>query len=108
VSPSRLGHLSASIISPHGDRSCSLETGHSRGERCDSLHWVENSQGQRPEYISTIDPRRHTVVDLATVRRIDTLESEGVEFETPEARRAEEFIVIDLWEDTHQQIMNSG
>jgi hypothetical protein len=88
VSPTRLGHVSASSISPRGDRSCSLETGHSRGERCDSLHWVENSR--RPEYISTIDPRRHATVDLTAVRRIDALgESEGVEFETPEARRAE-------------------
>jgi hypothetical protein len=63
---------------------CSLETGNSRGERCDNFHWVENFQ--RPEYISTIDPRIHMTVDLTMVWRIDTSgESEGIEFETLEA-----------------------
>jgi hypothetical protein len=51
----------------------------------------ELSKARRLEYISTIDPRRYTVVYLIVVQRIGTLgESEGGEFETLEPLRAEE------------------
>jgi hypothetical protein len=36
--------MSASSISPRGDRSCSSETGHSTEKICDSLCWVENTR----------------------------------------------------------------
>jgi hypothetical protein len=43
VSPTRLGHVSTSSISPHGEISCNLETGQSEGEICDRLRSVEKS-----------------------------------------------------------------
>jgi hypothetical protein len=43
-----------------------------------------------PEYISIVDPIRHTTINLTAVQKIDTPgESEGREFETPKAQRAE-------------------
>jgi hypothetical protein len=79
----------ASSISPRGDRSCSLETGHSRGERCDRLHWVENYR--RPEGQSTYRPLiPKTHVEGSSTSGESTLgESAGGKFETSEARRAE-------------------
>jgi hypothetical protein len=87
VSPTYLGHVSASSISPCGDRSCSPKAGHSRGEICDRLHWVENFR--RLEYISTVDSKRHMSKDRRLWVKSLQEKVQEESFETFEARRGE-------------------
>jgi hypothetical protein len=91
--------VSASSISPRGNRSCILETRNSEGKICDILHWVENSR--RSEYISTVDLRRHTVVDLI-VQRLGTLgvfKSLRVKSVEAQSRKGTQTIdLVSLWD----------
>jgi hypothetical protein len=64
-------------------------------------------KARRPEYISTIDSIRHTSKDrrLQVKAFREKVQEDGLKLLKPE--ESKKFTTVDLWEDTHRQIMNS-
>jgi hypothetical protein len=64
-------------------------------------------KARRLEYISTVDSRRHTSKDhrLWVKALREKVQEEGLKLLKPEEPKR--FKTVDLWEDTHRQIMNS-